>query len=200
MSLKEISFGRQRIGVLISGNGSTLQSILDCMDMLDVAVVIASKPSAYGILRARRMGVPVEIIPRELRLSTQKLEAEKWISSKLDAYKAQKIFLAGFMRIISENFINKYQDRIFNIHPSLLPKYKGMSAFEETLASSDLVGGVSIHHVAPDVDSGEIILQKDFDIPIHRDEKLSQLLLHINEQRALRNALQRILWQKQLMS
>jgi phosphoribosylglycinamide formyltransferase-1 len=198
--LKEVSFGRTRLGVLISGNGSTLQSVLDCMDMLDVAVVIASKPSAYGVLRAKRAGVPVEVLPLELRGNAKKADAEKWILEKLNAYKVEKVFLAGYMRIVSENFIKNYSGNIFNIHPSLLPKYKGLNAFEEALKAGDTVAGVSIHHVVSDVDSGEMILQTGHEIPTHRHEDLSQLWLHINEQHALRLALRRILWQKRLMS
>jgi len=189
------AFVRKRIGVLISGNGSTLQAILDCRDLCDVGVVIASKENAYGITRAKRAGVPVEILPEGLRNKENKSEAEKWILSKLAAFRIEKVILAGFMRIVSQDFIKKYSENIYNIHPSLLPKYKGIDSFEEALKSQDQTAGATFHHVATDVDSGEIILQREFEIPDHREASLSHLWLHIQEQRVLKESLRKVLWQ-----
>jgi len=186
---------RTRFGVLISGNGSTLQAVLDCRDLFDVEVVIASKESAYGIARARRAGVSVEILPEELKGASNKVAAEKWILSKLEERRVQKVILAGFMKIVSEDFIKKYSGNIFNIHPSLLPKYKGINSFEDALNAGDKTAGVTVHHVAPDVDSGEFILQREFEIPCHRHSTLSHLFLHIQEQRILRESLRKVLWQ-----
>jgi len=184
---------RRRFGVLISGNGSTLQAVLDCRDFCDVAIVIASKESAYGIARARRAGVPVEILPQELKGASNKLAAEKWIITKLEDRRVQKVILAGFMRIVSDDFIKKYSGNIFNIHPSLLPKYKGIDSFEEALKAGDKTAGVTVHQVVPDVDSGEIILQREFEVPRHRNSILSHLFLHIQEQRILKESLRRVI-------
>jgi phosphoribosylglycinamide formyltransferase 1 len=189
---------RTRVGILISGNGSTLQSVLDSREICDVNVVIASKESAYGIARARRAGAPVEILPPELKGAANKVAAEKWIIEKLEKYRVQKVILAGFMRIISHEFIKKYSGNIFNIHPSLLPKYKGIDSFEEALKAGDKSAGVTVHHVAAEVDSGEFILQREFEIPEKRDSVLSHLFLHIQEQRILRESLRKVLWQTQI--
>jgi phosphoribosylglycinamide formyltransferase 1 len=191
---------RTRFGVLISGNGSTLQSILDCLDLVDVAVVIASKPTAYGILRARRMGVPVEILPDSLKGRENRERAEEWIIAKLREFRVEKVFLAGYMRIISPKFIKAFEKRIFNIHPSLLPKHKGLDAFQAAIDGGDTHAGVTIHHVVEDVDSGEMCAQKVIEIPPHRDSKLSHLWLHINEQRMIRDTLRKIVWHDRLTS
>jgi phosphoribosylglycinamide formyltransferase-1 len=179
-------------GVLISGNGGTLQSLLDCRDFCDVKVVIASGPQAYGIARAMRGGVNVEILPPDLRGKDQRQDAENWIIQTLNKYSVQKIFLAGFMKIISPEFIRHFESRIFNIHPSLLPKHKGLDAFGRALKEGEVVAGATVHHVAPEVDSGAIIAQHKFEIPPHRDPDLSHLWLHINEQRIMREALRKI--------
>ncbi len=183
---------RVKWGVLISGNGSTLQSILDCQDILDVTVVISSRASAYGLARARRAGVPTEIVPK----FENKKDAEEWICQTLEKYRVHYIFLAGFMRIVSGQLINKYKGKIFNIHPSLLPKYKGINGFEQALEAGDDDAGVTVHRVALEVDSGENILQNRFKIPFHRDKDLSQLWLHINEKRALIESMRKISCQK----
>src|SRR5947199_263528 len=136
---------RTRWGVMISGNGSTLQSILDCADLCDVAVVISSRPLAFGILRARRAGVPVEVLPTEFQKREKPIEAEEWILKTLEKYRVQKLFLAGYMKIVSPGFIKAFSDRcgknIFNIHPSLLPKYKGLDAFQAAMNAGDSVAG-----------------------------------------------------------
>jgi phosphoribosylglycinamide formyltransferase 1 len=183
-----------RVGALISGNGSTLQALMDCRDSIDLAVVISNKSNAYGLTRARRNGVPVEILPPELRGAAKKEEAENWILEKLDGYRVQKVFLAGFMKIISSQFIKKFDGRLFNIHPSLLPKYKGLNAFESALDAGDRTAGVTVHHVVADVDSGRAIMQHEFEIPLHRNKDLSGLWLHINEQRIIRESMRKIRW------
>jgi len=190
---------RTRVGVLISGNGSTLQAILDCRDFCDVSVVISSKENAYGINRARRAGVQVEILPPDLRGQSKKIEGENWILSQIEKYRVQKVVLAGYMKILSKDFIKKFERNIFNIHPSLLPKYKGLDSLSEALKAGDKVGGVTIHHVEPEVDSGEFILQREFEIPEHRDSTLTHLWLHIQEQRALREGIRKTLCRQMQM-
>jgi phosphoribosylglycinamide formyltransferase 1 len=185
---------RTRVGVLISGNGSTLQAVLDCGDLSDVVVVISSSDKAYGINRARRAGVPVVILPKELRTSEKRAAAEDWILNHLSERRVQTVVLAGYMKIVSANFIEKYKNNIFNIHPSLLPAYKGLDALGEALKSGEPRAGVTVHHVAAEVDSGEFVLQREFDIPLHRDNSLTHLWLHIQEQRVLRESIRKIVW------
>ncbi|MBK9293981.1 MAG: phosphoribosylglycinamide formyltransferase [Oligoflexia bacterium] len=161
-------------GVMISGNGSNLSTLLEHNE-LNISVVISSSAKAYGVKRAKRKGVPVEIIPENLKLN----DMEEWVLKKLKVYNVKNLFLAGFMKILSPNFINKFKGEVINIHPSLLPKHKGLHAFEKAVEAGDGEFGVSIHHVVAEVDSGKIILQKKF-------KKPNKLLLHITEQQALK--------------
>jgi phosphoribosylglycinamide formyltransferase-1 len=155
-------------GVMISGNGSNLQALLDHPD-IHVSVVISSNVNAYGLVRARRAGIPVEV---------SKNEDE--ILQILNRYHVKNLFLAGFMKILSQDFIKRFNGQILNIHPSLLPKYKGLNAFKQAIDAGDEEFGVTVHHVTPEVDSGEYIVQRKF-------KTAHQLWLHINEQLALKH-------------
>ena len=165
---------------------------MECRDELDIAVVISSRAKAYGIARARRGGVPVEVIPSPLAGAANRVQAEKWVIDTLEKYRVQKIFLAGFMKIISPEFIGRFENRIYNIHPSLLPKHKGLDAFGRALKEGDEYAGATVHEVAAEVDSGSMVLQRKFEIPTHRHENLSHLWLHINEQKVMREALRKL--------
>ena len=148
-------------------------------------VVIAASQNAYGIFRARRMGVPVEVAPAELLEKEMKPDLEKWIWEILLKYNVKNVFLAGYMKIVSQGLIEKMQSCgiVLNVHPSLLPKYKGLNAFESAVADGGETG-VTVHHVVPEVDSGEHLVQRQF-------HSTSKLHLHINEQFAVRSALRR---------
>jgi phosphoribosylglycinamide formyltransferase-1 len=148
--------------------------------------VIAQSPSAYGIFRARRAGVPVEIFPEKIRESKDRNSSETWILDTLKKYRIKNLFLAGFMRIISGDFISQFESEfggaIYNIHPSLLPKHKGLNAFEEALKAEDQWLGGTIHRVVQDVDAGPIVLQRAY------KSHPSKLLLHVHEQIAIRQS------------
>lgn len=165
--------------VLISGNGSNLQTLLD---EKNISVVIASNTKAYGILRARRAGIPVEIAVNESE-----------ILALISKYNIKNVFLAGYMKIVSANFINEISKSgvVLNIHPSLLPKYKGLKAFESALDSCENVFGVTVHHVVAEVDSGAFVLQGKFSIPDDKNLENSKLFLHINEQKILRDSIRK---------
>lgn len=171
--------GHLNWGVMISGNGSNLQALIDIPE-IKIAVVISSSVSAYGIVRARRAGIPVEVIPAELK----KTDMEAWVLAKLEQYNVKNLFLAGFMKILSQNFIEIFTEKtkgnILNIHPSLLPKYKGLNGFQQAIEAGDKEFGVTVHHVAPEVDSGRYVHQRKF-------SGAHQLWLHMNEQLALKN-------------
>lgn len=184
-----------RLAVLISGNGSNAQTILKSAK---VSVVIASREKAYGRLRARRLGIPVETLPLSLRAKEKGREAENWILEKLAQYKIQKVFLAGFMKILSTEFFQKFKGEIYNIHPSLLPKHKGADGFRSAMNSGDEKIGVTIHKVTAELDGGPIVSQQSFDVPTHRDMERTGLLLHIFEQKLILKTLKRITCPKHL--
>jgi phosphoribosylglycinamide formyltransferase 1 len=143
----------QPIAVFISGNGSCLQSFLDCAEFQNIKLVVTNKKNTYGELKAKRSGVTVLFMTKMMSFTDLNLILNK--------YGIQKIFLAGFMKLIPAEFIDSWAGRIFNIHPSLLPDFKGLEAFEKSFAAKANMGA-TIHHVTAQLDSGEIILQKEF--------------------------------------
>lgn len=141
-----------RWAVLISGRGSNLATFLDSQDEVQLALVISNKAEAYGLQRARRMGIPCEVI--EGKANWQQVQAT------LKHHRIDAIFLCGFMKIIPEEFLEFWQGRIFNIHPSLLPAFTGLKSIERAVeAEADV--GATVHGVIPEVDRGEIFLQKE---------------------------------------
>jgi folate-dependent phosphoribosylglycinamide formyltransferase PurN len=141
----------RRYAIFISGGGSTLQSFLDQQHQFEVKLVISNKKTAHGVLRAKRNGICVEFLN-----STTRLED---LNKILKQYNITHIFLAGYMKILSAEFIHSWQGKISNIHPSLLPKYKGLNAAEKSWQEkSDM--GVSLHDVIADLDSGALLMQK----------------------------------------
>lgn len=143
--------GFQRTAVFISGGGSCLQTLLDLSEFQNISLVITNKKSALGTLRARRFGVEVLVMNSQMNFEQ--------IHQILKTKRIQKIFLAGFMKIIPESFLSLWTDRIFNIHPSLLPQFKGLHGFETAYESNADIG-VTIHHVTSEMDAGEIVLQQ----------------------------------------
>ena len=158
----------KNIAILASGKGTNAQKLLEqekSLSCLETAVIITDQASAGVIDIAQEYNKPCIVIPR---INMTKAEHEKKILHLLDFYKIDWIFLAGYMRLLSANFVNHYYDselshaRIINIHPSLLPKYKGLDAYEQAFASSDDISGITVHFVDEGVDSGAIILQRTF--------------------------------------
>lgn len=151
------------IVVLISGNGSNLQAIIEATRInlaVEIRAVISNRKDAYGIERAKQAGIPTHIIPHGDYPS--RTEFETALQKMIDYHYRPGliIVLAGFMRKLGEDFVARYQGRMINIHPSLLPKYAGLNAtHERVLATGDLEHGVSIHYVTKDVDGGPLICQ-----------------------------------------
>ena len=173
------------LAVLISGSGSNLQSIIDHIDQgklnARIACVISNKPQAFGLKRAQKHNIPAYSIPH--CDYADKDDFESAILEKLDESEPDLIILAGFMRILSEKFISHYQDRILNIHPSLLPKYKGLDTHRRALAAGDKEHGATVHVVTADLDSGEIIIQNRCLIAPDDDENDLQQKVHKLEHR-----------------
>ncbi|MCC6277980.1 MAG: phosphoribosylglycinamide formyltransferase [Oligoflexia bacterium] len=177
-----------RLAILISGNGSTAQALIDHPGSFRPVLVIGSK-ECYGLKRAMRSGIRVEVIPQELRKKDRTQDAELWILARLKASRVDAIFLAGFMKIVTKILIDPFKGKIWNIHPSLLPKFKGLHALDQALKAGETVAGATVHHVVEEMDSGPTIKSQRFEIPEHRDPGRSELLLHIHETRLLRGAL-----------
>ena len=150
--------------VLISGNGSNLQSIIDNASEIDLNIshVISSNSDAYGLKRAEKACIPTTVINHQLFDS--RLTADKEIMKVINDSKAEVIILAGYMRILSSEFIDKYLGKILNIHPSLLPKFKGLNTHQRAIDAAEKIHGASVHFVTEELDGGPVIAQSSVEI------------------------------------
>ncbi|MEC9347644.1 MAG: phosphoribosylglycinamide formyltransferase [Pseudomonadota bacterium] len=152
---------RLKLGVLISGRGSNLQAILDaCADPAfpaEVALVISNVEGAGGLDRARAANVPVAVVPHRNYPDRPAFEAA--LTHELDERGVRLVCLAGFMRLLTRSFVDRWKDRIINIHPSLLPAFKGLDIHERVLAAGARITGCTVHYVRAEMDEGPIIVQ-----------------------------------------
>ena len=154
---------RKRVGVLISGRGSNLQALLDACAEPDfpaeIALVVSNKPEAPGLERAARAGVPCRTIAR--RDHPDRAACDAAMTAALEAAGVELVCLAGFMRLLSEAFVDRWRDRMINIHPSLLPLYPGLDTHARALAAGAKLHGCTVHFVRFEMDSGPIIGQAE---------------------------------------
>lgn len=141
--------------VLISGRGSNLEAILDAG--VPVSGVISNKADARGLQIAARRKVPTRIVEHSAFASREAFEAE--LAAQIDRFAPKLIALAGFMRIVTPGFAERYAGRLVNIHPSLLPAFPGLATHERALAAGVKLHGCTVHYVTADLDHGPIILQ-----------------------------------------
>ncbi|GAB4393561.1 MAG: phosphoribosylglycinamide formyltransferase [Gammaproteobacteria bacterium] len=149
------------IVVLLSGNGSNLQAIIDRVQQqqlaIDIKAVISDQPNAYGLQRAQQAHIPTEIIsPCDY---TNKNDFNAALLTCIQKYHPQLVVLAGFMRILNSTIIEAFPQRIINLHPSLLPKYRGLNTHARALAAGDHEHGTSVHIVVPELDAGPVLAQ-----------------------------------------
>lgn len=145
--------------VLISGNGTNLQALIDAASKstFKIVGVISNNPMAYGLTRAKSAFIPTFVINH--RDFPDRVSFDRALIEQIDALEPRLIVLAGFMRILSNEFVNHYPDNILNIHPSLLPKYPGTDTHERVLHAGDKEHGVSVHFVTEELDGGPIAAQ-----------------------------------------
>jgi phosphoribosylglycinamide formyltransferase-1 len=150
-----------KVGVLISGRGSNLQALIDAAARpgypADIALVISNKADAGGLARAEAAGIPTEIIPH--RQFADRLAFDSALDAALGKAGVGLVCLAGFMRILTPWFAERWRDRLVNIHPSLLPAFKGLDPHAQALAAGVRFSGCTVHFVTPEMDSGPIIVQ-----------------------------------------
>ncbi|TWH64745.1 phosphoribosylglycinamide formyltransferase-1 [Azomonas agilis] len=146
--------------VLISGNGSNLQALLDSQTPehpLRISAVISNRADAYGLERAAQANVPTQVLNHKDFSSREDFDAA--LIQLIDQYQPHLVVLAGFMRILSAGFVEHYQGRLLNIHPSLLPKYKGLETHRRALEAGEPEHGCSVHFVSAELDGGPVIAQ-----------------------------------------
>jgi phosphoribosylglycinamide formyltransferase-1 len=144
----------KRVAILISGRGSNLRQLVEQADGYEVVLVASNKPLAAGLDWARGQGLPT------WTLDSTTVDKARWdeaLCQVLDDHRAGTIALAGFMRILSPGLIGKWRGRIVNIHPSLLPKYRGLDTHRRAIEAADKVSGCSVHLVTEELDAGEVL-------------------------------------------
>lgn len=172
----------EKLGILCSGRGSNLASIIEAIERgeipAEIAVVIADKRDAYALERARTKGIPaVAVVYRDY---AERADFERAMLDELHAHDVTLVVLAGFMRILSPVFVHAYTGRILNIHPALLPSFPGAHAHRDALAYGVKVSGCTVHFVDEGMDSGPIILQAS--VPVMEDDTEETLAARVLEQ------------------
>lgn len=174
----------RRVVVLISGNGSNLQALIDAQQTEEglggeIVAVISDKAEAYGLERARQAGIKDRVLsPRDF---TSREEYDQQLVRLVEEYQADLVVLAGFMRILSPAFVLRFHGRLLNIHPSLLPKYKGLHTHRRALEAGENEHGLSIHFVTEELDGGPIILQASVPVELDDDETTLAKRVQIKE-------------------
>ena len=163
------------IAVLISGNGSNLQSLIDefkSSQLVDISCVISNKQEAYGLERASIANINSHFINHEEYNSREAFDEA--MIMQLDHYKPDLIVLAGFMRILSDTFVDKYMGRLINIHPSLLPKYKGLDTHKRVIDAKEEYHGATVHYVDNTLDGGPICAQSSIKVTTNNPKELQK--------------------------
>jgi len=172
----------RNIVVLISGGGTNLQAIIDACKTEDypgkVVGVISNKADAYGLTRAENAQIANCVLSH--KEFDNRETYDQALIRKIDSYQADIVVLAGFMRILTPEFVQHYHGKLINIHPSLLPKYQGLNTHQRAIDAGDKVHGVSVHYVTEELDGGPVILQAK--VPIFEEDTADILALRVHEQ------------------
>ena len=171
-----------KLGVLISGRGSNLQALINASAKPDypaeIGLVISNVPDAEGLERCGRPNIATAVINHKEFDDRESFEAE--LDKTLRDYKVDLVCLAGFMRLLTDMFVNRWRDRIVNIHPSLLPAFKGLNVHERAVEAGVRIAGCTVHYVRPAMDNGPIIVQAA--VPVHPGDDADALAARILNQ------------------
>jgi phosphoribosylglycinamide formyltransferase-1 len=186
---------RKRVAILISGRGSNMVALIEAAKAPDypaeIALVLSNAPDAAGLARAREAGVPTAVLDHR-EFGKDRAAFESALQQTLDQHRIELICLAGFMRVLTGEFVQRWSGRILNIHPSLLPAFKGLHTHERVLAAGATRHGATVHFVAPELDSGPIIGQESAPVlPGDTADTLAARILEI-EHRLYPLALRRV--------
>ncbi|MDP5254829.1 MULTISPECIES: phosphoribosylglycinamide formyltransferase [unclassified Vibrio] len=170
------------IVVLISGSGSNLQAIIDACESGyingQISAVIANKGDAFGLTRAERHGIAsVHLDHNDYQ---ERAHYDQALIATIDQYQPDAVILAGFMRILTKDFVQHYQGKLLNIHPSLLPKYPGLHTHQRAIDNQDKEHGTSVHFVTEELDGGPVILQAK--VPVYAEDTAEQLAARVLHQ------------------
>jgi phosphoribosylglycinamide formyltransferase-1 len=134
-----------------------MQAILDARLPLEIAAVISNEPAAAGLATAQRHGIATRVVDH--RAHAERAAFDAALAAEIDAFKPDLVVLAGFMRILTDDFVNRYRGRLVNIHPSLLPAFTGLHTHRRALAAGAKIHGCTVHFVTPELDHGPVVIQ-----------------------------------------
>ena len=154
-----------RIAVLVSGNGSNLQALIDANLSGQIIGVLSNKANAYALQRAEKANIATAVISHKDYPDRE--SCDDAMHQQLLAWEVDLVILAGFMRILTPNFVSKWQGKMLNIHPSLLPVYKGINTHQRVLNTGDRLHGCTVHFVTAELDAGQSIAQSAIQVSLH---------------------------------
>ena len=169
-----------KIGVLLSGSGTNLQAIIDAAAEglpVEIVHVVSSRPDAFGIERAHRAGIPVTVLNRDVYADP--VEADKRIAEKLRYAHAESVVMEGYMRKVTPVLLDAFPDRVLNLHPALLPSFKGAHAIQDAFDAGVKVTGITVHFANEDYDKGPIVAQRA--VEVREDDTHDDLEARIHE-------------------
>lgn len=171
-----------KIVVLISGSGSNLQAIIDAVQSesfeAEISAVISNKPGVLGLERATKANIPTTVIESKQYPEREVFDAH--LMKEIEKHQPDLLVLAGFMRILTPDFVKRYEGRIINIHPSLLPKYPGLHTHQRAIDAGDSYHGVTVHFVTSELDSGPNIIQAE--VKTFENDTVESLANRVQEQ------------------
>ena len=167
---------KKRVAILISGRGSNMEALIAAAAQnsypAQIALVISNRPEAAGLPSAQAAGIATEIVDHT-RYPKDREAFERALQAKLEAHRIDLVCLAGFMRLLSANFVEKWHGRMLNIHPALLPAFKGLDTHARVLRAGVKIHGATVHFVVPELDSGPILAQAA--VPVREDDTADTL-------------------------
>jgi phosphoribosylglycinamide formyltransferase 1 len=171
---------KRRVAILISGRGSNMAALIDAAKASDfpaeIAVVISNRPDALGLVTANQSGVPTLTIESK-RFGKDRAAFEVALRTALDQHQVELICLAGFMRLLTAEFVQRWYGRMLNIHPSLLPSFPGLEPQAQALRAGVKISGATVHFVIPETDAGPIVMQGA--VAVHEDDTPESLAARI---------------------
>jgi phosphoribosylglycinamide formyltransferase-1 len=177
---------RKRVAVLISGRGSNMAALIEAATdktyPAEIVVVISNRPDAGGLMVARANGITTEVVDHSA-FGKDRTAFERALQAVLEKHRIDIVCLAGFMRLLTADFVGQWQHRILNIHPALLPAFKGLDTHRRALEAGVNVHGATVHFVVPEMDSGPIIAQAAVNVrPGETEEELAARVLKVEHQ------------------
>ena len=168
-----------KIAVLVSGSGSNLQALIDANLSGQIVGVISNKPEAYALERAKKAGIQTAVI--EHKQYPNREAFDDVMHQQLLDWNVDLVVLAGFMRILSATFVKAWEGKMLNIHPSLLPNYKGMHTHQRVLHTGDVLHGCTVHYVTAELDAGQALAQGVLKVNVHDDVNTLADRVHVLE-------------------